>query len=152
MNIVFAASEGVPFSKTGGLADVVGALPRALAALGHQVSVYLPRYRQTKLSEPATVVRSGTAREIPLAELVSGDIVKLAAGRLTAAAAVFDFPDGLFQWANGVLVGTMTNPGSITLAPGSRQFLYYATLTNSATPFTVPAAVNRAEAARSPLT
>ena len=60
MNIVFAASEGVPFSKTGGLADVVGALPRALAALGHQVSVYLPRYRQTKLTDPTTVVRSVT--------------------------------------------------------------------------------------------
>jgi starch synthase len=39
---------------------VVGALPRALAALGHQVSVYLPRYRQTKLADPATVVRSIT--------------------------------------------------------------------------------------------
>jgi len=60
MNIAFAASEGVPFSKTGGLADVVGALPRALAALGHHVSVYLPRYRQTKLGEPTTVVRSIT--------------------------------------------------------------------------------------------
>jgi len=60
MNIVFAASEGVPFSKTGGLADVVGALPRALAALGHQVSVYLPRYRQTKLTEPVPEVRSVT--------------------------------------------------------------------------------------------
>src|SRR6201981_3529097 len=60
MNIVFAASEGVPFSKTGGLADVVGALPRALAALGHQVCVYLPRYRQTKLEDPATVLRSIT--------------------------------------------------------------------------------------------
>src|SRR5262250_801445 len=60
MNIAFAASEGVPFSKTGGLADVVGALPRALAALGHQVSVYLPRYRQTKLTDPAIVVRSVT--------------------------------------------------------------------------------------------
>ena len=60
MHIAFAASEGVPFSKTGGLADVVGALPRALAALGHQVSVYLPRYRQTKLTDPATVVRSIT--------------------------------------------------------------------------------------------
>jgi len=60
MHIAFVASEGVPFSKTGGLADVVGALPRALAALGHQVSVYLPRYRQTKLTEPATVVRSIT--------------------------------------------------------------------------------------------
>jgi starch synthase len=50
MHIAFVASEGVPFSKTGGLADVVGALPRALAALGHQVSVYLPRYKQTKLA------------------------------------------------------------------------------------------------------
>jgi starch synthase len=60
MNIAFVAPEGVPYSKTGGLADVVGALPRALAALGHQVSVYLPRYRQTKLSDPATVVRSIT--------------------------------------------------------------------------------------------
>ena len=60
MHIAFAASECVPFSKTGGLADVVGALPRALAALGHQVSVYLPRYRQTKLDDPQTVVRSIT--------------------------------------------------------------------------------------------
>ena len=60
MHIAFAASECVPFSKTGGLADVVGALPRALAALGHQVSVYVPRYRQTKLDDPQTVVRSIT--------------------------------------------------------------------------------------------
>ena len=60
MHIAFVASEGVPFSKTGGLADVVGALPRALAALGHQVSVYLPRYKQTKLADPATAVRSIT--------------------------------------------------------------------------------------------
>jgi starch synthase len=60
MHIAFAASEGVPFSKTGGLADVVGALPRALASAGHQVSVYLPRYRQTKLKDPQTVVRSVT--------------------------------------------------------------------------------------------
>ncbi len=60
MHIVFAASEGLPFSKTGGLADVVGALPRALAAQGHQVSIYLPRYRQTKLVDPQTVVRSIT--------------------------------------------------------------------------------------------
>ena len=60
MHIVFAASEGVPISKTGGLADVVGALPRALAAQGHQINVFLPRYRQTKLADPKTVVRSIT--------------------------------------------------------------------------------------------
>ncbi len=44
MHIVFAASECVPFAKTGGLADVVGALPLELAKLGHEVTVYLPLY------------------------------------------------------------------------------------------------------------
>jgi starch synthase len=61
MQIVFAASEGVPYSKTGGLADVVGALPPALVQLGHQVSVFLPRYKQTKLPpEAKTVIPSLT--------------------------------------------------------------------------------------------
>lgn len=60
MNIVFAASECVPFSKTGGLADVVGALPKALAALGHTVSVYLPRYKQTQIADPKTLLPSIT--------------------------------------------------------------------------------------------
>jgi starch synthase len=60
MHVVFAASECVPFSKTGGLADVVGALPRALASAGHQVSVYVPRYRQTQLKAALTVVGSIT--------------------------------------------------------------------------------------------
>ena len=60
MQIAFAASECVPFSKTGGLADVVGALPRALAAAGHEVSVYVPKYRQTRLPDAHTVVRSIT--------------------------------------------------------------------------------------------
>jgi starch synthase len=60
MHIAFAASECVPFSKTGGLADVVGALPRALAALGHKVTVYLPKYKRTKLPEAKIVLRSVT--------------------------------------------------------------------------------------------
>ena len=47
MKVAFVASEGVPFSKTGGLADVVGALPKTLASLGHEVEVILPRYRTT---------------------------------------------------------------------------------------------------------
>jgi len=39
------ASEAMPFAKTGGLADVVSALPRALVRLGHAVDVVIPRYR-----------------------------------------------------------------------------------------------------------
>ena len=50
MRILFVASEGLPFSKTGGLADVVEALPKALVQLGHEVAVVLPRYRGTKAS------------------------------------------------------------------------------------------------------
>ena len=38
------SSEVAPFAKTGGLADVVGALPPALRALGHDVAAVLPRY------------------------------------------------------------------------------------------------------------
>jgi starch synthase len=45
MRILFAASEAAPFAKTGGLADVMEGLPRALAAMGHEVAVALPRYR-----------------------------------------------------------------------------------------------------------
>ena len=48
VNILLATSEAVPFAKTGGLADVCGALPIELNRLGHQVAVIMPAYRQTR--------------------------------------------------------------------------------------------------------
>ncbi len=48
MQIVFAASECVPFAKTGGLADVVGALGPEIVKLGHQVTVFLPLYSRVR--------------------------------------------------------------------------------------------------------
>ena len=45
LRILMVASEAVPYAKTGGLADVAAALPKALGALGHDVTVVMPRYR-----------------------------------------------------------------------------------------------------------
>ena len=44
LRIILVASEAVPFAKTGGLADVAGALPLELARLGHDVSLVIPGY------------------------------------------------------------------------------------------------------------
>ena len=48
MKVLYAASEAVPFCKTGGLADVAGSLPPALAAQGIETAVILPLYRRVK--------------------------------------------------------------------------------------------------------
>jgi starch synthase len=45
LRILFVAAEGTPYVKTGGMADVIGALPRALSRMGHDVRVALPRYK-----------------------------------------------------------------------------------------------------------
>ena len=47
MRVVMAASEVVPYAKTGGLADVVGALPHALHRLGVDVAVIMPKYQSS---------------------------------------------------------------------------------------------------------
>jgi starch synthase len=45
MKILFVSPEVVPFAKTGGLADVAGALPKAIKELGHDIRVILPKFR-----------------------------------------------------------------------------------------------------------
>lgn len=48
MNIVFVSAEVAPWSKTGGLGDVLSGLPAALAARGHRVMTVAPRYDQVR--------------------------------------------------------------------------------------------------------
>jgi starch synthase len=66
-HVLLIGSEARPFSKTGGLADVLGALPPALAHLGWDVTLALPRYRGVtagSLVERFSVTVGGYAREI----------------------------------------------------------------------------------------
>ncbi|XP_027338444.1 soluble starch synthase 1, chloroplastic/amyloplastic isoform X1 [Abrus precatorius] len=64
-NIVFVTAEAAPYSKTGGLADVCGSLPIALAARGHRVMVVSPRYIH------------GTSEDDKLSDAVDLDRIKV---------------------------------------------------------------------------
>ena len=48
MKIIFVSSECSPYSKTGGLADVAGSLPKELLKMGHEVLVITPRYKEIR--------------------------------------------------------------------------------------------------------
>ncbi len=87
MRILQLASEAVPFAKTGGLADVVGALSTYLGGAGHRAELVLPYYREVKLAQPAR--DTDVAMEFGASELGTTD-----AGRLVSGPRV----DGLRVW------------------------------------------------------
>lgn len=87
MRVLMVASEVTPYSKTGGLADVTGALPRALARLGHDVDVVVPAYRQTPVPD---------VPQVPLRVLVGASVHE---------AAVSVFP------VSGVRIVLLHHPG-----------------------------------------
>ena len=64
--ILIVAAEAVPFAKEGGVADVIGSLPKALAALGHEVCICIPRYGSI---DPArwSLEHTGIVRTISMA-------------------------------------------------------------------------------------
>ena len=78
MKIILASSEVVPFAKTGGLADVCGALPGELEKLGHQVDVFMPFYRCVKeKSQSFQIEATGKKLEIPIGSNVEeGELLK----------------------------------------------------------------------------
>jgi starch synthase len=63
------ASEAAPFAKTGGLADVLGSLPQAIARLGHEVDVAIPRYRGIAAGESIGRVRVPLGGQVTDAEV-----------------------------------------------------------------------------------
>jgi starch synthase len=76
MQIVMAASEAVPFAKTGGLADVSSALPRELSKLGIDTTLILPCYRQVTATG-LPIESTGVNLDIPIgAKTVSGRLLR----------------------------------------------------------------------------
>lgn len=68
MNILMAASEMVPFARTGALAEVMLALPGALREAGHEVSVVLPYYRSIKDAKEFSVRPTKVKFTVPVGE------------------------------------------------------------------------------------
>ena len=82
VSILMVGSEALPFSKTGGLADVLGALPLALGKLGHRVTVVTPKYRGVQVHGTTRLIQMPGAGgadtrliEQPLAENVTALLV-----------------------------------------------------------------------------
>ncbi|MCC6140881.1 MAG: glycogen synthase GlgA [Nitrospira sp.] len=109
LNIVMAASEAVPYVKTGGLADVAGALPVELAKLGHRVTLIVPRYRGFQ-TEGRSLREIGTIRVRTAAGFVDAtleeDVISVGkAGRSVHVVAVRYDPyfdrAGLYQGPDG---------------------------------------------------
>lgn len=71
MKVLLAASEAVPFAKTGGLADVLGALPVQLERLGHEPVLLLPAYRQA-LDCGQPIEPTGISFSIPIGSKTVG--------------------------------------------------------------------------------
>jgi starch synthase len=97
MRILFLAPEVVPFSKTGGLADVCGALPAALARLGHEVLVVTPLYGSIRSDRFTNLDRLLTLR-FPFGDVRAG----LHEARMSANHRVLFISNGAFFGRSGI--------------------------------------------------
>jgi starch synthase len=76
LSILMVGSEALPFSKTGGLADVLGALPLALARLGHRVTLVIPRYRGVETNGAALTLQVPFGRLPPTTRFIEQPIAE----------------------------------------------------------------------------
>lgn len=92
LRILMVSSEASPYAKSGGLADVLGALPAALAAIGHRVAVVIPRYQGARNAPARRVVDVLPVR-------LGGGIYEVGVWELQSAGVTYYFVDhpGLYD-------------------------------------------------------
>jgi len=110
VSILMVGSEALPFSKTGGLADVLGALPIALGRLGHRVTLVTPKYRGVQAQGTTRIIQvpgagggitETRAIEQPLAQNVRAVLVDRPEpyDRDTLYGGAIDYPDNPRRFA-----------------------------------------------------
>jgi starch synthase len=111
LSIVMVTPEAHPFAKTGGLAEVAGALPDALSRLGHDVTIVVPRYRgipvkgarSRDLVVPmGSINQAAVVHEVQVGERVTAafiDIPQLFDREGLYGTAAGDFPDNAWRFA-----------------------------------------------------
>ena len=104
MRVLLAAAEIYPFAKTGGLADVCAALPRALAALGAEVRVLLPGYESAldTLKAPRVAADLDTVLGVGPIRLLEGESDAGVTVWLLDCPRLYRRPGSPYQDANGV--------------------------------------------------
>lgn len=96
MNILFCSSEVVPFAKTGGLADVAGALPKALAKKGANIKIFMPLYKGIKPQKSGLTPYSQIDKNIEVF-FIKNDALFNRDGLYATPAG--DFPDNLDRFS-----------------------------------------------------
>ncbi|MFO0878531.1 MAG: glycogen synthase GlgA [Gemmataceae bacterium] len=109
LSILLASSEAVGFAKTGGLGDVCGSLPQALARLGHRCALILPLYRSARNRKPAPVPTEHVFNVVVGSRVVGGRLWYTQVGDvpvwLVDHEHYFDRDDpthgrGIYQWSD----------------------------------------------------
>ena len=111
MRVVIASAEVAPFARVGGLSDVVGALSKAVSALGHEVSVFLPNYRDIDRDAHGFTPVDGVSLSIPLGG--GPEDARLLRGSMPEAPSVAVYlvvHDGFFD-RDGIYVDPTTGRG-----------------------------------------
>ncbi len=119
MKLLFVASECAPFVKTGGLADVIGAVPKALATMGGEVRVLLPAYPAlADVLAIGTEVKSfpgffGGSARLVAAKAQGIDLLLLDAPHLYhRPGTIYLDPNGHDHWDNHIRFGALSMAGA----------------------------------------